>query len=83
MVLAGCFTLGMVFGHSEKADAAPIVLAEVVIESSVPCDACTEFEFLTDESIRCVDDGHVYDSEHFLVVADEDDPDSFYLVTWE
>lgn len=34
MVLAGIFTLGMAFGHSERADASVIVLSDVVITPS-------------------------------------------------
>ena len=38
LVLAGIFTLGMVFGHSERADASVITLDEVVITADDPTD---------------------------------------------
>ncbi len=81
LVLAGLFTIGVGIG-SLLPEAGATVLSETVITSRPPSDACTEFQLLADDSVRCVDNGQRYDADHFMVVSDEDGP-GFYLLVWQ
>lgn len=66
------------------AEAASITLADVVILSSVPRDACTEFTINADDSATCADGdiAGTYDSDHYAIQADTDG-EGFYLVVWQ
>ena len=81
LVLAGLFTIGVGIG-SLLPEASATVLQETVITSRPPNDACTEFQLLADDSVRCVDDGQRYDADHYMVTSDTDGP-GFYLLVWQ
>jgi hypothetical protein len=85
LLLAGIFTIGAAFGSLiEPSEAAPIQLADVVITSSVPTDACVTFEMHANEMVYCQDaaiEGW-YDEEHYAVEADTDG-EGFYLLVWK
>jgi hypothetical protein len=97
MMLAGMFTMGGAFGaatNSAQASVAQSVieLAPIIIASLAPKDACTDFEFESqddpehdgDLAVVCYD-GDVsgtYDPDHYAVMPSIDGA-PIYVVVWQ
>ena len=82
VVIVGAFTMGAAFVASENKAEAYTECSPTVIVAD-PISACTEFSIdpitLT---ASCFDDGQYYDSDHYMVLPDED-AEGFYLGVWE
>lgn len=84
LIIAGVATLGAYLGSTQPAaQASSITLADTVITSSVPRDACTSYQINDDDSATCFDAeiAGTYSIDQYAVEADTDGQ-GFYLLVW-